>query len=163
MTAADRKRVVAVDTMVLVWALQKSGTPEEHVAHAGYLFKQLEDEKAEIVIPTVVVAEFIAPIKAEERGRVVGALNERFRIEPFDMRDVVTAAELWDAGKSGRPMKQPNARMALRADCLIVATAKNHGASVFYTEDDACFAMAAKVMEAKRLPTIAPSLFDLTR
>jgi predicted nucleic acid-binding protein len=90
----------------------------------------------------------------------VAAISERFRIEPFDIHDVVTAAELWDDGKSGRQMGQPNTRTVLRADCLIVATAKNHGASVFYTEDDACFAMAAKIMVAKRLPTEAPIRFE---
>ncbi len=87
-------------------------------------------------------------------------MNERFRIEPFDFKDAVTAAELWDAGKAGRCMQHPNARTTLRADCLIVATVKNHGATEFYTEDNDCYAMAERVVETKHLPTIAPSLFE---
>jgi predicted nucleic acid-binding protein len=86
-------------------------------------------------------------------------MSERFLIEPFDARDAILAAELWNEGKSTREMKTRGSRVCLRADALIVATAKNHGATEFFTEDNDCFNMASKVMVAKRLPTIAPDLF----
>jgi predicted nucleic acid-binding protein len=158
-TDNGKKRVVAVDTMVLVWAIRKKG-PKDKILHAGYLFKELQQAKAQVIVPSIVVAEYIAPINPQDRIKVVAAITERFRIEPFDIKDVVTAAELWDWGRAGRPMQRPGARTALRADSLIVATARNHGATEFYTEDEACFAMANRIMTAKRLPTIAPSLFE---
>jgi predicted nucleic acid-binding protein len=158
-TDPAKQRVVAVDNNILVWAIRKKG-PQDKVLHARYLFTELERDKAQIIVPSIVVAEFLAPISPQDRGLVVAAISERFRIEPFDIKDAVVAAELWDAGKAGRHMQHPNARTTLRADSLIVATAKNHGATEFYTEDDDCFAMASKIMDARRLPVIAPSLFD---
>lgn len=159
MTNPSTQRVVAVDTNVLVWGMRKKG-PQDKVRHARYLFTELEYAKAQIIIPSIVVAEYLAPISPRDRGTVVAAMSERFRIEPFDVKDAVTAAELWDLGKAGRQMQHSNARTTLRADTLIVATAKNHGATEFYTEDDDCYAMAEKIMKAKRLPTIAPNLFE---
>ena len=159
MTEPRNQRVVAVDTMTLVWGIRRKG-PKDRISHAGYLFKELEEDEAQIIVPSVVVLEFITPIRSsDERANVIAALTERFLIEPFDVRDAALAAELWNEGKSKREMKKEGARACLRADALIVATAKNHGATEFYTEDNDCFEMANKVMTAKRLPSIAPNLF----
>ena len=160
MTNRRNQRVVAVDTNILVWGVRRKGPPEK-IEYAGYLFKELEQEGAQIVIPSIVVCEYINIVSPSDRGKVVAAINERFRIEPFDIKDVVTAAELWDFGKAGRKMQQPNARAVLRADALIIATAKNHGATEFYTEDNDLFTMANKIMTAKRLPTMPPTLFEM--
>jgi predicted nucleic acid-binding protein len=158
-TAPKSQRVVAIDTMTLVWGIRRKG-PEEKIKHAGYLFKELEQEEAQIIVPSVVVMEFITPMRSsEERANVIAALSERFLIEPFDVRDAALAADLWNYGKAKREMKKEGSRACLRADAIIVATAMNHGATEFYTEDDDCFNMANKVMTAKRLPVIAPNLF----
>jgi len=154
------QRVVAMDSMVLVWGVRKSGTPED-IKRAGFLFKELEQDEAQIIIPSIVVAEFITPIRTSEgRARTVAAMSERFFIAPFDAMDAVLAAELWNAGKSRREMGKRGARVCLRADALIVATAKNHGAKEFFTNDDTCFRMAESVMTATRLPKMAPDLFS---
>jgi predicted nucleic acid-binding protein len=146
--------------MTLVWGIRKKGPPEK-ITHAGYLFKQLERDKAQIIVPTVVLAEFVTPIRSsDDRAKVVAEMSARFLVEPFDIKDVILAAELWNHGKSNRQMGKDGARTSLRADALIVATAKNHGAKEFFTEDNDCFDMANKVMTAKRLPTIADGLFE---
>ncbi len=148
--------------MTLVWGIRKKGQADK-VEHAKYLFAQLEEEEAQIIIPSVVIAEFVIPFKTrKEREDVIARMRNRFLIAPFDARDAALAAELWLAGKSGRQMKKDNARVCLRADSLIIASARNHGARVFYTDDEDCFNMAKTVMEAKKLPTIPPDLFACT-
>ena len=160
MSDQKHQRVVALDSMTLVWGIRKHGASEK-TEHAGFLFSELERDKAQIIIPSVVVAEYITPISShDERTKVVAAMSERFFIVPFDADDAVLAAKLYSEGKSSRAMKKPGTRVCLRADALIVATAKNHGAQEFYTDDNDCYAMASKIMTARRLPTTAPYLGD---
>lgn len=145
--------------MTLVWGIRQSG-PADKVKRAGYLFQQLAQNDAQVIVPSVVVAEFITPIPTEvERTRAVAAISERFRIEPFDAQDAILAVRLWNEGKN-RLKGIKGSRVSLRADAFIVATAFNHGALEFFTEDDDCFKMASSIMQARRLPTIAPSLFE---
>ena len=51
-------RTVSFDCMTLVYAVRKHG-PEDLVKYARYLFMELEECSAQIVLPTVVVAEFL--------------------------------------------------------------------------------------------------------
>lgn len=158
MTDPKKHRIVAIDTNTLQWAVRKTGSPDK-IRHAGYLFAELDRDHAQIILPSIVVAEFLVPISDDARPAVVASLRERFLIEPFDTKDTIMAARLWNYGKANRAMGAPGARVILRADTLIIATAAGHGATEFYTDDEDCFAMASQVMTAKHLPTIAPDLF----
>jgi predicted nucleic acid-binding protein len=145
--------------MTLVWGIRKKGQADK-VRHAKNLFALLNKEEAQIIIPSVVVVEFIIPFKNQKkREEVIAQMRQRFIIAPFDARGAALAAELWWHGRNKRQMRKHGARVCLKADALIIATAKAHGAHVFYTDDDDCFTMASKVMEAKRLPDIPPDLF----
>ena len=150
---------MAVDTMVLQWAIRRKGGSADKIKHALYLFAEFEREHAQIIVPSVVVAEFLIGVHPEAWPAVVASFTERFLVEPFDTKDTIMAATLWNYGKAHRAMGIPGARVRLRSDTLIIATAVGHGATEFYTDDDDCFAMAGKVMTAKRLPTIPPDLF----
>jgi predicted nucleic acid-binding protein len=170
-TSRRAPRIVSVDTNVLIWGIRKQGPPDKRT-HAGYLFRQLDadrDERGEnnvqIIIPTIVLAEFITPVRSrEERERVIGELGKRFLIEPFDEQDAALAATLWHFGKGSRQKHSPprdGQRVVLRADTMIVATARGHGATEFFSDDEGARAMAAEAgMIAKKLPTIAPSLYE---
>ncbi|MGB2822129.1 MAG: PIN domain-containing protein [Phycisphaerae bacterium] len=160
MSGQKHQRVVAVDSMVLVWGIRKTG-PEEKIRRARYLFSELEDDEAQVILPSVAVAEYITPLASpDERAQVVAAMGERFIISPFDANDAILAAQLYREGQARRKMGARGARVCLRADSLIVATAKNHGAREFYTEDVDCYNMASQVIHTKKLPTIGRSLFD---
>ena len=158
MTKPIHQLIVSLDTMTLVWGIRKEGTADK-VKHARYLFQHLEKDKAQILIPSIVVAEFVIPLNTrKEREEVIARMRDRFIIAPFDAKDAALAAELWREGKKNREMKKKGARVWLKADALIIATAYGHGAQIFYTDDDDCFNMASKVMNTKRLPNIPPDL-----
>lgn len=146
--------------MTLVWGIRRRGDPKK-VKHARYLFESLDKEKAQIIVPSIVVMEFVVPCKTpKERDDVIARMRSRFLIAPFDAKDAALAANLWCDGKNARQMNKSGARVCLKADALIIATALGHGAEVFYTDDDDCFNMAQKVMRAKRLPTIGSHLWS---
>lgn len=161
MSKQASQRIVALDTMTLIWGMRKKGDAAG-VKHAKYLFQTLEQEEdTQIVVPSVVIAEFVTPLKSNaERTEVVARMRERFLIAPFDAQDAILAADLWNRGKTSRQMKRQGARVCLRADAFIVATAYNHGEQVFYTDDEDCFKMANRIMKAKHLPRVPPTLFS---
>ena len=153
-------RLVAVDTNVLVFGVRKKG-PKEKIQQARWLFEELDRCKAQIIVPAIVLSEYVTKVKADERAATAALIADAFQVEPFDIRDVVTAAELWDHGKATRKTGVPNSRIALRADILIIATAKNHGAMEVYSDDADFRALASKIMTARPLPSCAPNLLAL--
>ena len=171
MTIKGNQRIVCIDTNILVWGIRKEGPPDLK-QYADYFFNQLDNDKddkgrsnAQVMVPTVVLTEFITPVKSsEERDKLIAELGKRFLIEPFDARDAALAATLWHYGKTNRDRQnapKDGQRAILRADTMIIATAKGHGATEFYSEDDDARAMAQKVgLTAKKLPRMGSDLFE---
>ena len=110
-------------------------------------------------IPTIVVAEYLVPADKKAHASIIEAINRRFLIRPFDIECASLAAELFKVGKPMRTAGIPLGREVLRADTLIIATAKVHKAKVFYTDDANCRALAATVLDARPLPANSPHLW----
>jgi predicted nucleic acid-binding protein len=145
--------------MTLVWGVRKEG-PKESLERAKILFQNFERDKSQIIVPSIVVAEYLTAVDVNKRFDVAAAIGARFLVMPFDIKCTALAANLFSDGKSGRPMSQPNARVCLRADSMIVATAKIHGAKVFYSHDKNCRSMAKNAgMDPWDLPTHVENLF----
>jgi len=81
-------------------------------------------------------------------------------IIPFDVKCASLAANLFSIGKELRQGGIPGGRACLRADTLIIASAKMYGAKVFYSDDDDCVKLAGQVMTAKKLPDQPNTLFE---
>lgn len=144
--------------MSLVWGVREQGSPEE-LQRARNLFALLDHENANVVVPAVAIAEFVYPIDPADQSRVIADLADRFMIRPFDVSCCALAAQLW---KLMRPNQKrvSGGRDLVKSDALIVACAKRHGASTFFSDDEDARDMASKVMTAKPLPDIGQSLFD---
>ncbi len=150
--------IVGIDSQALVWGVRQEGTPSQ-LERARWLFDQLDVEGAQVLIPAVVVAEYLIPAEKRYHASIIEAINRRFLIKPFDIESASLAAELFAAGKPMRPQDVPMGRECLRADTLIIATAKVHKAKVFYSNDDNCRALANTVMDARDLPVNSPFLY----
>ena len=76
-TAKSKRRptkTVGVDSMTMIWGMQERPVQQESTEHAKemrrrskILLEILSDENARIVVPTVVVAELLIPVKAADR------------------------------------------------------------------------------------------------
>jgi predicted nucleic acid-binding protein len=150
--------IVGIDTQSLVWAVRRQGTASE-LDRAKWLFEELQIAKAQVLIPTIVVAEYLVPADKKTHASIIEAINRRFLIKPFDVECASLAAELFKVGKPMRQAGVPFGREVLRADTLIIATAKVHKAKVFYTDDKDCRELAATVLDARPLPVNSPHLF----
>jgi hypothetical protein len=119
----------------------------------------LEEQKEKIVVPTVMVSELLLGVDPKRHGDYVAALQQRFFCPPYDLRAAALAAELW-LHHRGLPKDQQMQRSVLKADVMIVATAKVAGAAVFYSHDGKCRSLANRAgMSGQDLPVNHPDMF----
>jgi len=124
------------------------------------LFERLEREQAQIIVPSIVVSEYLTKINPNLHQAVLAEMSSRFLISSFDVRCASIAASLYTRGSEGRVRGQANTRNTLKADCLIVASAKAANATAFYTADAGCRNIAKLRMPAHDLPEMSESIFD---
>jgi predicted nucleic acid-binding protein len=158
--SVDVAAVVAIDSMVLVWGVRRrDGTPEQ-LQRARWLFQELAEDKSQIVVSPIALAEYLTPVTESARAAVVNELNQRFTIPVFDEKAAAISAEIFNVGLAQRPKNVPGGRTCLRADALIIASSYVSGATVFYSHDADCRKLAEEVMVAKDLPAMARRLFE---
>ncbi|MGE3181412.1 MAG: type II toxin-antitoxin system VapC family toxin [Phycisphaerae bacterium] len=152
--------IVAIDSQTLIWAIRGEGS-EDQKNSANWLFQELQEWKAQVIIPSICLAEYLVPIPVDHHRDVIASLS-RFIIAPFDVRCASTAAKLFMEEKPKREMSAHSSRKVLKADCMIVATASTHGAQKFYSNDTRCRKIATRAnLLAEDLPKGPKTLFDM--
>lgn len=138
--------LVCFDNHILIWGIRGEATPgqEEMIRRTRLLLEYLEEKNANIIIPSVVVGEFIVKVPKENHQKVMSVLEKRFQIAPYDTAAALIAAEIWidkNKGSIGinhelRQGLQDTSRIKLKDDCKIVATAVKFKAECIYSEDE---------------------------
>lgn len=147
--------------MVLIYAglaprsSQGSAERDELAVRSKILLKMHED--GTIVLPTTCAAEIAVPIPMALRAPFMGKLAERFTCHPFDLHAAAIAADLWQHSKKLPRSTHYKDRHLLKADIMVVASAKAAGATQFYSHDQKCRALAKHVMQAHDLPKDDPN------
>ncbi len=117
------------------------------VARAGELVRQLDAKNDRVMLPALVVSEYLLGEPPESHQQVLRSFQESFVIEPFDVQCARAFAKLWHADGRGRALERgplpPDTtrnhfRSELRADFIITATAFAKKASALYTSDPHC-------------------------
>ena len=102
-----------LDNHILIWGIRGVAEvgQEIMIRRAKALFEELEDQEADILVPAVVVSEFLAGVPKSQHAELLKALNRRFQLPPFDVRAAAVAAGLWrDAAE-----RKPHLREQIRA------------------------------------------------
>jgi predicted nucleic acid-binding protein len=161
------KITAGIDTHILIWGMPQPSRPRQGQdvqamrQRASLLFSMLEKQDATVVIPTVVVSEFLVGIASEKRGRVLSDLSSRFRCASYDVRACDFAANLWDKARALPKAELPQDRQVLKADLMIVATAKIAGATRFFSHEASCRKLADLAgMSGCDLPTHNEDLWE---
>ncbi len=162
---------VCLDNHILIWGIRGYSTPgqEDRVERARDLFTELDESDAQVLVPSVVVAEFLAGVPRAHHVSLLDVLNRRFEIPPFDVRTAAVAAELWRDAASRNPhlknlVKEafPGTEKAkIKADMMILATALVRKADVLYTHDGPLRRVAEERIEVRDLPPPRPKQADL--
>lgn len=154
--------LVCFDNHILIWGIRREATPgqEEMIRRTGLLLDYLEERKANIIIPSVVVGEFMVKVPKENHQKVMNILEKRFQIASYDTAAALIAAEIWidkNKGSSGindelREGLQDTSRIKLKDDCKIVATAIKYKADCIYSEDEGVKKFAEGRIDAREVP-----------
>jgi hypothetical protein len=149
--------------MILIYAgiVPSKNTETKELAalrrRARILFHELQEHT--IILPTIAISEILIPVPAMKRGQVLATLAESFVCPAFDQHAASIAADIWSRHKNIPDNLQYDNRPLLRADAMIVASAKAAGATEFYSNDDKCRALADLVMTGRSLPRQSEKLF----
>ena len=162
---------VCLDNHILIWGIRGVSTPgqEGMISRTQALFEDLDESDADVMVPAVVVSEFLAGVPKPQHPGLLEVLNRRFQLPPFDVRTAAVAAELWRDAAERNPHLRDLVREAfpgtekakIKADMMILATALVRKADVLYTHDGPLRAIADGLIEARNLPASRPKQSDL--
>jgi predicted nucleic acid-binding protein len=131
-------QTVCLDTDVCILGIKEEGSPEQ-VAKAKNFLEHLDDKGAQVIIPSVVVAELLVRVPPGERPTIVNYLYKHFLVMPFDIQASTLYASLWQERYTGelreQRLKTNKTRSGMKMDFLVVSIAIAKDASCIYTEN----------------------------
>lgn len=160
--------IICIDSHAIIWGIKGQATPgqEEMNERAEWLFQWADQNEHEIVIPTVVISEVLAPENPGARAFFLETMSKSFIIATFDTRAALKYAEILH-GRLKEVVALANetgtVRQKMKIDHLIIATALVNGASVIYSYDDGLKKFAAGYIDVKEFPPLPPkqtTIFD---
>jgi predicted nucleic acid-binding protein len=159
---------VGIDTMILLWAMpephfkgkkQINQDVAEMQRRALLLLSTLQEEDADVVVPTITASEWLAGIDPVKHGTFLAKLDSFFTLAPFDPPSAALAAKLFQKVYELPKAEKPT-RVCLKADVMIIASAKISGAAKFYSHDEKVRKIAVLAgMAGIDLPTNGNNLF----
>jgi predicted nucleic acid-binding protein len=131
-------QLVCFDTQMLIWGVQRKSqtTQTDMIKKAEIIIQQLDKDKTKIIVPSIVLGEFLLGLPVEQHMSTVNFFKKRFIIAPYDAQAASTFANLWKEydpdlkSKTDKP-----GRTFLKADAMIVAIAIAREADCIYSED----------------------------
>lgn len=146
--------LVCIDNHILIWGIRKEATPgqEPMIARAEAFIDYLEKKKTRVIVPSVVVGEFLARTPVEIHEKVVAVLERRFQVPPFDAAAAACAASLFQKHQGS---KSNYGRAILKADIQILATAITRKARILYTHDEELAKIAQAYLRVEKMPEFA--------
>ena len=156
------------DNNSLRWAFQafSSAVPptDLFVQRVGNYILSLDQADQKVVIPAIVLFEFLVIEPENEHHRLIAGFAERFEIIPFDFRTASIAATLQArrTNSNQNPSTTSTPKQVLKVDCMIAATAIAAGASEVLTHDrdfeKLLQGSGVKVKKVSELPLPQPTL-----
>lgn len=151
--------IVCIDSQICVWGIKgKSSPDQEHmIPKAERFFHYLDENKIEVLIPTIVLAEILMPEPKEIHPEYMEVISKHFIIAPFDERSAMKYAEILNVRlEEAKDYAKDNAirREKMKMDHAIVATAIIHGCSCIYSHDKGLASFAKDLIEVREIPPI---------
>jgi predicted nucleic acid-binding protein len=150
---------VALDTHILIWGVQ--GTANEGQEHkiqlAKSLIQNLEEDDAAVLVPSIVVGEFLLGLPEEKHKEAISIINSYFQVADYNALSSARAAEAFkqsaDDGLYDTLKQSPGVvRQEIMVDHHIVGCMVSHDVDVLFSEDSALSSVAQKHMTVRDLP-----------
>lgn len=151
--------IYCLDSNTIIWGIKKQSTAgqEEMITRSEQLFSNADEYGDFLLVPTIVLAEILAPEPVIIRAKYLEILNKSFIISPFDSRAALKYAEILYNRFSEVKEAADNtntSRQKMKADHMIIATALVNGANCIYSTDLGLKAFANGLIDVRDLPPI---------
>lgn len=154
-------KLVCLDNHALIWGIKEEATDGQElmIPRAKAFIESLDNKNYGVLIPTIVIGEFLMRVPSDMHAIVMNLFNRSFIIAPFDMIAASKFAEIWQNKKSQQIadelFKSGRTREELKADRMIVAIAVSRRAECIYSHDKALRAFAQGYIDVKEIPFIS--------
>lgn len=152
---------MCIDNHVLIWGVGEFATngQEDMIDRTKRFLIWLENRKVDILIPSVIIAEFLMNIPHEAHPAIIKVLEKSFITAPFDTQAAAMYARIWREKKGENVVKQlqqsGRIREAIKVDCMMVAIAVVRGANLIYSNDTIGVAKIANgYVDVSEIPNI---------
>lgn len=153
--------IYCIDSNIVIWGIKRQATPgqQEMISRAEQIFARADEYKDFILIPTLVLAEILAPEPPTIRANILEVLNKSFILAPFDVRAAQKYADIFfgriDIVKQ-KAADTGTARQKMKVDHMIIATALVNEANCIYSTDSGLKAFAEGLIDVKDAPPSKP-------
>lgn len=144
---------VCLDTNVLIWGIRKAASQEQQhmINHTTKFIEYLKQGNTNIIIPSVVVGEFLSGTQSKEHACVLQKISSLFDVVDFDSHAALIFSRLWQTKKSfHKTLDIP--RNEMKADLMIVACAISSGSEVLYSHDKGLRELCKGEIEGRDIP-----------
>lgn len=124
----------------MIWGIKKE-EDENNIQRAQYLLSKLSTVGARVIVPAIALGETLSGCEDSKRPDFLRRVQEKVIIAPYDAVAAYHYAEMWRKRESVIRGVQANdssiefTRNKLKADFMIVATAKAQNAACIYTSE----------------------------
>jgi predicted nucleic acid-binding protein len=152
--------MVCIDSHVMIWAIKEESAPGQEfmIPKAKAFLKWLDKTDVKVIVPSVVVAEFLMRIPPEIHTTINNLIQRNFISPPFDLQAAAHFSRIWQARKSQKVLQDlidnGKTRQELKADSMIVATALARGASLIYSHDEGLKKFAEGYIRVLEIPDV---------
>lgn len=131
------KELFCLDTHILIWGIKKEAQDDQRhmIVQTSRFFKEIQNKKIPIIIPSVVVGEFLYSVPHEKHPEIIKILSESFQIVPFDAIASSMFAKIWSENKTIDNLDNDLNRKEIKFDYQIIATAITRGATCIFSHD----------------------------
>lgn len=153
--------ILCIDSNVFIWGIKKKATKgqDEMIARAEYLFEWADTSKHQILIPSIVLAECLAPEPLEKYPVIMEKVYKGFMIADFDTRAAAKYGQIFMHRIEEMKKIAKEAKIAIpkmKMDHLIIASALVHNAAIIYSNDPGIRKFGQKHIDVKDLPKLPP-------
>lgn len=149
-------QVICLDTNVLIWGVRQdtSNPKQKHmVAHARNFLEYCQTQNIQMLVPSVVVGEFLTMVEAQHHADVIKHLASIYNIADYDAHSAAKFAEILRDKKQKNIKEHTNiTRTELKADIMILATAITMNADTIYTHDKGLRALSKGYIKSADIP-----------
>src|SRR5688572_26461735 len=149
--------ICCIDTNIFIHGIKQNSGQQELIDRASYLFNWIDQNKHQVLIPSIVIAEVLSAEPLEKYPVYLDIINKGFQIANFDSRAASQYGIMFmNRIDELKKIADENGidKQKMKTDHLIIASAVAYGADRIYSHDPGLKIFGQKYIDVYDLPKI---------